>query len=580
MCAEPQQGVPLTRESLFRLIADEVCNDGVVEDQEKAILEKMAVFLRLDPEEARTIAREAWSERPETAGEGHNPLDPRGLYAKALRFSRSDGTIDRLEEQMLAGLRKLFHITDQEHEAMLLGQTGEEAKITAVPGAGDAGKSPPPPLPAPGSTTGALGRRLEHDPLEAWTEDHRFWYPVARSASDPARKAWETFLRGMENGDEEEMDAGLDALDDLLNVRNEIMTADAVLGLAVVRWSRVLLRTTFSPAETGEARHWPGMPLYRRLTVKMPAILITIEHLQCTPAIEKGVAMSFVFLLEDLCMLIRRRHSEPIAMLGELTPMVAKISPKAQVMHQAVELLGLLATTVGSLGGEIANAFVFVCRGICRAMPQNHPLTLAAHASILAIVPGDAVFPVTYQPRANTVSVPSCPQAVQRLDRLIAEVRGQQEEERQFVEALSGNLFRVERKLLPAEQLGEAERCLDQALDRHPWMSKAWVRKGLLAKKAGNLKAAREAFEKAAAVSPTIPMPSPAWACSTRPKTAWNPRNERSAPPCGFSLPSLPPSSPSVPLHSDACIPEKAPLCRYGTTMLPDSTPVDTFFYL
>jgi len=648
MSNEPKLGVPLTCESLYRIIADEICKDGVVESQDILILEKAAIFLHLAPEEARRIAREAWNNRPEMAGEEKRPLDPHLLYATVLRFARSDDEIDHLEEQMLAGLRKLFCISEQEHDAILREQSGEETKERAAPKALDVGKAPRVSIPTPGSTTGTLSLRLDHDPLEAWTEDHRFWYPIARSASDPAREAWETFLRGMTNGDQKTMYAGLDALDDLLNTRGEIMAADALLGLAVLRWSRVLLRTTFSSAEDGEARHWPGMNLYTRLCVKVLAILISLEHLPRIPAIEKGIAMAFVFLLEDLCMLVRCRHAEPIEMLATVIPMVAKISPKSQVMHQAVELFGLLTTMTGRQGGELASAYVAVCREICRAMPQNHPLALATHVSILTLAPKNAVFPANYQVRANTSSSPSCPQAVQRLERLIAETRSLNEEERLLIEALSrtdlkpideilstftasyreqeldpemylfrnlvamifpalpeiprpvvaffslgtagghheemkggwlpvllkktdenrlqaipdfplfastsfmsvplgekdaealsdaldrsggaydvvlidpgrrgariwhqagdldpsGNLYRVERKLLPAEQLEEAEHCLDQALVRHPWMSGAWMRKGVLAKGAGNLKAAREAFDKAVAVQPHDP---------------------------------------------------------------------------
>lgn len=41
----------------------------------------------------------------------------------------------------------------------------------------------------------------------------------------------------------------------------------------------------------------------------------------------------------------------------------------------------------------------------------------------------------------------------------------------------SGNLFQVERDLLPAENFQGAEQCLDKALSRHPWLSRAWLQK-------------------------------------------------------------------------------------------------------
>lgn len=638
---ELRLGIPLSREALYRLIADEVCRDGVVEAHEKLILEKMAQFLRLESEEARRIATEAWESSKDSVTRDQGPLDPRKLYTTALRFAGSDGTIDPLEEQMLAGLRRLFRLSDDDHKAILKELTGDETPEAPTPRAQVT-------LPAPGSTTVALAQRLDHDPLEAWTNDHRYWFPLQNQASDPARAGWEKFLRGMGSLNEGLMYDGLDALDDVLNSLDEIRIVDVILALAALRWSRVLLKTAFASDDHEDAREWPGRNLYQRLCVKMGPILISIDHLRNKAPLEEGLAMTVVYLLEDLCMLVQRRHEEALGFVGGLLPQVARISPKSQVTHQAVALIGPLTSMVARQGGAMVDGFVGTCREICRCMPQNHPLTVAAHGAIMTLAPQQALFPASYKPRINTSSSPSFPQAVQRLDRLIVELSARDEEEELFVKALSGadlspidtirsaavtsyrenkldpdqflfrnlvamifpvlghlsrpvvafftlghpgghheelkggwvplllkrldgnglqaipdfpifpstsllsipldeksasalsealdrsggaydvvlvdpgrkgariwhqtgdldptgTLFRVERDLLPAEKYAEAERTLDQALSRHPWLSRAWVHKGLLAKRAGDLTSARQAFDRALEVQPHDP---------------------------------------------------------------------------
>ncbi|MBF0501901.1 MAG: hypothetical protein HQM09_17315 [Candidatus Riflebacteria bacterium] len=648
MSDEPISDVPLTRATLFQMIADEVCRDGIVEPYEKVILQQMARFLRLEPEEAWKIAMHAWNIHKDATVVEQSPIDPLKLYSLALKSVISEWEIDHLEERVLAGLRKLLHLSDENHKAILKEIESEGKPNTVIQNDSKAEIAPRIPLPTPGSTTDALGMRLAHDPLEAWLNDHRYWFPLKNNASTAASRGWKGFIEGMANGDEGVMYDGLDALDDVLNSLENLTFVDVVLALAVVRWSRVLLKTTFSANEVGDARHWPGLELYRRLCVKMGPILISIDHLRDKTPIENALAMALVFLLEDLCMLAKCRHAEPIGSLGCLISYIAKISPKSQVSHRAVDLIRLLTSMVARQGGAIIESFVTACRDICHCMPQNHPLTLAAHTSIMSLAPKQAMFPASYSPRANTSSSPSFPQAVQRLERLITEISSQDEEERLFIKALSstdlspvdeilsattsshkenklepaaflfrelvamifpvlpgiprpvvaffalgspgghheemkggwvqimlkkldgnsiqtipkfpvfpstslmsvplkgkdaialgdaldrsggaydvvlvdpgrkgvriwhqvgdldptGNLFRVEEKLLSEEKFEEADKYLDQALSRHPWMSRAWVRKGLIAKQGGDLKTARQAFERALEVQPHDP---------------------------------------------------------------------------
>ncbi len=673
---------PLTREGLFRLIADEVCRDGILEPFEKDILEVMAPFLRLEREKARSIVLAARDRFQAGLLGTPRPLDPRALYAKALEFARADGRIDRLEDQMLAGLRKLFQLTDEDHAAIeeslppppaaevpapaakaALPQTGEEPGKGTPPAAtpsptppagppspppGPAGPRPAPPPHQPGVGTRHLAERLEADPQNAWFREHCFWYHVHEQASPAARAAWKDFLAGMETLDEATMYRGLDAFDDILNSLEGVALADVLLALGALRWSRVLLKTTFAPDGGAEARDWPGKPLYQRFVVKMGPILISVDHLRVQPKIEAGLALAFAGLLEDLCLVIERRQAEPIRLLGVTIGQLARCFPKSRLTHRGADLVAPLADRVARQGGAVRDGFVALCREFCGIQPQNHPLVAAAHQALLDLAPDQVVFPRDFRPRQAGTPSPTHEPALQRLDRLIKETCQREETERLLAEALasadltavtavqeasvqashesglptdlalarqlvavilpepagyprpvvaiftlggagghheelkggwiqlllkplegnrlqvvpdfplhpstsllsiplgdagtaaleaalhrsggaydvaliapgrtgariwhqvgdldpSGTLFRVEEELLRAERSDEADHCLDEALARFPWLSRAWVHKGLIAKRAGRMADARLAFTRALEVQPHDP---------------------------------------------------------------------------
>lgn len=709
---------PLTREGLFRLIADEVCRDGILEPFEKDILEVMAPFLRLDREQARNIVLAARDRFQAGVLGTPRPLDPRALYAKALEFARADGRIDRLEDQMLAGLRKLFQLSDEDHAAIQktlppppvaeapapAAPTGAApggpkappaaetatprpparppapnrptapAPATSSPCRGEAergappdptpsptppaGPSSPPPAPTvprpappphrPGVGTAHLAGRLETDPQNAWFREHCFWFNALRQASPPARSAWDDFLKGLETLDEATMYRGLDALDDILNSLEGVSLADVLLALGALRWARVLLKTTYAPDGSAEARDWPGEPLYQRLAVKMGPILISVDHLRVPQKIEEGLALIFAGLLEDLCLVIERRQAEPIRLLGVTICQLTRCFPKSRLTFRGADLLPPLADRVARQGGEVQAGFVALCREFCGIQPQNHPLAVEAHRALLDLAPDQTVFPRDLRPRGASTPNPTHEPALQRLDRLIKEVCQREESERLLAEALatadlgpvtavreaaiqagresglpsemalarqlvamvlpepagyprpvvafftfggagghheelkggwiqvllkpldgnrlqvvpdfpfhpstsllsipldqagtsaleaalhrsggtydvalvdpgrtgariwhqvgdldpSGTLFRVEEELLRADRPDEADRCLDEALARFPWLSRAWVHKGLIAKRAGKMADARQAFTRALEVQPHDP---------------------------------------------------------------------------
>ncbi|PKL47223.1 MAG: hypothetical protein CVV42_13730 [Candidatus Riflebacteria bacterium HGW-Riflebacteria-2] len=443
MNSKPAGNDPLSREELFRMFADEACRDGVLENFEKKILLNVARFLRMENEEAGRILQESHIRFEQGLLGESRRFEPRALYLRALQGVYADGQIDELEDQMLAGLRKMFDISPEEHETML-----KTFLIDAVPApetmlpqeqpspkAASATELPPH---QPGSTTGHLAGRLDFDSQKAWFSDHCRWYQAQRQASDLSRQAWERFLNGLQHGSEKEVYDGLDMIDDILNPLNEILLGDVLLALAVMRWSRVLLKTGFANDKDGPARTWPLENIYMRLSIKMGPILISIDHLRVREGIEEAVSMIFVHLLEDLAMLVESRHADPMPHLGSIINMLFRVSPKAGVTHRAADLLKILAAAARRQGGVLAYQFVQVCRNICEVQPRNHPLVIEADQAILSIEPEDRLFPQDYQ---SPVSRPSASQpyepALQRLERLISEVSQKQENELMLTAALA-----------------------------------------------------------------------------------------------------------------------------------------------
>ncbi|MBU1105160.1 MAG: hypothetical protein KKB51_00730 [Candidatus Riflebacteria bacterium] len=637
MSGSQTEGAALTKEGLFRMFAEEACRDGVLEEFEANILLNVARFLRLEKDEAQRILSESKDRYEKGLLGEQRPLEPRCLYQRALAAVYADGKVDHLEEQMLAGLRKMFNITLEEHEGFLK----SIGSISAAP-------EPPVPQHQPGSTTEHLARRLEFNQQKAWFKDQCNWHAPLQRASDEAKQAWRRFLDGLLQSDENEVYNALDAIDDILNQLNSISMPDVLLALGALRWSRVLLKTRFADDDSMSARTWPGADIYNRLCIKMGPILISIDHLRIREGLEEYGSMAFVHLLEDLCMLIERRHAEPMMGLQELLRMLFRVVTKSSVTHLAAELIKPLAAQAHNQGGAVLDNFIEVCLAICDIQPQNHPLVIEANQAILKIAPEKSRFPKDYQPTNRPSCKPGYETAVHRLERLIDEVNQKQENERSLVAALAnadlsaidtitqevcqvcnnkgldpqmlldqylvamilpelsgyqrpviaffalgnseghheelkggwidvllkpleqnrlqvipdfpmfssteflsissheaeikklkeslhrsggaydialvdpgrksariwqqvgdldptGTLYRVDRELLPAKNDAEALQSLDNAFAGQPWLSRAMIRKGLIAKRSGDMEAARKAFEKAVEVQPHDP---------------------------------------------------------------------------
>lgn len=667
MNGKPTGNEPLSRDALFRMFTDEACRDGVLEDFEQKILLSIARFLRLEKEEAGGILIES-RERYEQGLLGETRrFEPRALYLRVLQAIHADGQIDNMEEQMLAGLRKMFNISAEDHEAMVKTFVLPAARVVDVPLPQSSTASvsetslshkqpakPEEPEMAtpphqPGSTTGHLAERLEVNRQQTWYNEHCNWYHVQTQISDQARHAWNLFIAGLLQGNESLMYDGLDQIDDILNAHGSISRADVLLALGVLRWSRVLLKTTLSPEKFATAREWPLHKLYARLSIKMGPILISIDELRIRNGLEEWVSRVFVYLLEDLSMLLECCHAKPVSYVFDMLRMLFRVSPKAGITHRAADLLKLLAESAERQGGDILTNFIFGCKEICGLQPQNHPLVIAAYQVLQAIAPERDQPVKNYQPPVSRPSVNQPDErALQQLDQLISDVtrrlgneyrltsafakidlsfldsvaKGLEEDavkegfdarlmQDRYVVAMlfpelpdyprpliaffslgdpsghheelkggwphillerehdsrlrvhpdfalspstvmltlpseagadvklqtalhasggaydialvassrksariwhlvgdldpTGNLYRVEHELLPADNNSEALRSLDEAFSRQPWLSGALLHKGIIAKRAGDNETARKLYAEALAAQPYDP---------------------------------------------------------------------------
>lgn len=430
----PSGASPLTRDELFRMFAEEACRDGKIEEFELKILLNVARFLRLESETAQNILGNARDKfKLGLLGE-KRPLEPRALYLRALEAVLADGQVDPIEDQMLAGLRKMFCISIEEHASLMLDMVPSAPFVEAAEAAAEKAAVI---RHQPGATTSHLAQRLEFDAQKNWFHDHCRWFQVEQQASEEAREAWNRFQIGLINQNENEVYDALDAIDDIVASLDSISFADVLLALNAIRWSRCLLKTRFSADHSASARAWPAIRIYERLSIKMGPILISIDHLRIRQGLDEWISPIFVYLLEDLCMLIERRHAEPILPLAGLLHSVFRTAVKCGITHRAADLIAPLSACAYRQGGEVLEYFIELCRFLCDIQPQHHPMVIAADRAIRAIAPEKSVFPADYKPPPNRPSANPVDEAsLQQLERLIRDFDQKQESERLLIAAL------------------------------------------------------------------------------------------------------------------------------------------------
>lgn len=127
----------LSREGLFALVCDEAMKDGVLEPFERELLTRLAGFLKLSPDHARDALAEAKARFDRGELGTVRPLEPGALYAKALHVVMEDGVVDDLERKLLAGVRQLLGIDDEQHRCVMAGLRARMSR-TLEPGVAEA----------------------------------------------------------------------------------------------------------------------------------------------------------------------------------------------------------------------------------------------------------------------------------------------------------------------------------------------------------------------------------------------------------------------------------------------------------
>lgn len=103
----------LGREELFTLVAEEVFRDGVVEDHENELLNRLMSFLKLPIERAKAICREAQDKFKKGEMGAPRALDRSQLFERVLEGVYADGQVDDEEKHMVKALRVLLGVGDE-----------------------------------------------------------------------------------------------------------------------------------------------------------------------------------------------------------------------------------------------------------------------------------------------------------------------------------------------------------------------------------------------------------------------------------------------------------------------------------
>lgn len=163
----------LGRRALFRLVCQEAYRDGTAAGPEKEILERLQLFLRLEPLEAAQIAGEAKKAFQDGEYSQERPLHPALTFQEACRIAWEDGVLHNSERQLLIGLANLLGL-EAERARRTLEETrpeggeatplapslSEDLSVSQVT-AGDGSPSPARALPGPSGFSPVLVPRGE-----------------------------------------------------------------------------------------------------------------------------------------------------------------------------------------------------------------------------------------------------------------------------------------------------------------------------------------------------------------------------------------------------------------------------------
>ncbi len=301
------EGEALDRQGLFQLVSDEAFRDGVLEAEEARLMQVLARFLKLDPEEAKEIARV--SKAKFAAGElgGGGRLDPARLYHRVLEVVASDGEVDGLEAQMLMGLRQVLKVSDEEHARQLeellvavrAGDKGPEASVAGLPG----------------EERDAFRWRVGESRDRVQDAEDAAWGRLAAGARRGVMDVWGKLLAALPPGPVEPLDEALRTLEKGFE-HSHCTPGDRAALLRLAQVSRILLRTEWGVG----AAIWYGEDRYGRVLRTLSNLLLDLHARRRESAVDEALDLALVGMWRDLVHATRRRQRE---VLQELCPTLA-----------------------------------------------------------------------------------------------------------------------------------------------------------------------------------------------------------------------------------------------------------------
>jgi len=390
MAEHYEEGQALTREGLFQMLAEEAFRDGVLEDWERKVLQKVARFLRLDGALAKQIARDA--KKRFLAGELGEAarLDPRRLYTRVVAMILSDGEVDELERKMLDGLRRLFSIDDAVHaqllaEAERLGARSSGHPPAPAPPEDDPPVTRPPPAPPGDAEPPEPLRRLHQLRRQAHAELRATWEAARGEASGEYRALWSRVLATAGAPDGAAFERVLRDLE--LHLADlEEPHPDRAAALELVSLSRLFL------APTDPLGPWAQRPRYLACLRAITNLLMDVEDLGSSAAIDAALEVATLELWLDLLHLVRCGWDEPLPELRHVLELACRVRPELAAVHLGAGVLRRLEAALAPAAQPCRVHLFRAARALCEELDARHPLVGAANALLVGLAPERAMY--------------------------------------------------------------------------------------------------------------------------------------------------------------------------------------------
>jgi len=304
--------------ALFQLLADEVFRDGVIDDWENKVLNRIGRFLRLDYEKARKICRTSKDRYKRGELGDAAPLNPRLLYNSALRLAYSGGIANFREESMLQGLRKLFSITPMEHDEMFKLAIGNTVVTSLSEISGPQYHDER--MRSCASTIEESGEKEFR--YTTSTKQNEFFAQYVNELPKYKSKTFEELLAAI---------------------------TDPVLVLRFIPNLRLLLRTV----NDSSGNFWFWKERYGLIVRKILSTFSRLDRTWPLKTIKHKVNFGLAHLWLDLLHLVRYGRVEPISILFPLIEKLCNLFPELESVAEGATVVATIRTAVKCLSEEM-----------------------------------------------------------------------------------------------------------------------------------------------------------------------------------------------------------------------------------